>query len=89
MSVFKATTTKAKPIGKLVILLAGEYFAERAIWADSTSESELQNELNDLAQHEDAVEMFSKLGGKFTFEINMFNKRETSSLSLADILAAK
>ena len=79
------TTGKVKPIGSINVLIGDVVVFNRPVWKESTSETQLLNELNDLCIKDKtkAVEIFQLLLSKMTVEVNV---RGSSELTLADLL---
>jgi hypothetical protein len=79
------TTGKVKPVGSINVLIGDVVVFNRPVWKESTSETQLLNELNDLCINDKtkATEIFKLLLSKMTVEVNV---RGSSELTLADLL---
>lgn len=67
-----AATTKAQPIGDLVVSIGGFTFFDRAVWAESTGKVEILNDFNELMLSDPAkaceIVMNMMRQGAFTVE---------------------
>lgn len=87
----KTESANKKPIGQILVYLADVVVFSRAIWADSTSESPLLAEINQLALDDEdgLVELLESLfKGNDLVHVEVSMNRPKSDTSLGDILKA-
>lgn len=82
----KSTKPEVKHCGSINLKLGETIVFSQRIWKESSSESSLKNELNDLCRDnpEEAAKILEKLVSKLTVEVNL--RGGDTGESLADFL---